>query len=357
MRTILPGFSTISEFVNQLGLNGDCGPTATLGALHEVDPVRWPLTPAALHALDSDEIANGFAEANGAQNIPSLSNYLDRIGVKHTTYGYGACPIDLVHSTLKSLAGKQPVLVEWALAGALPGDEPGVHFHFSTCGGLDTGPAGDGIGGGYLWCDGDNRADDPNGVPRPPVLYTWPQIVAAQPIAMVVFEVPSSQGGPTMITIDHDASGGVTGAQDEHGGRVGAGMALAIEQHGWTGDTIAVSERPVAGVQVAILANSASPHAVLTYTPKFNVGVFDAPDLAIAMRELFSNVDNDAATVAADSASIASLQTELAAANAEIATLKAQPPVIQPPATPPDPQAEDAKAVLALLKKTLTELP
>ena len=112
MRTVLPGFATISEFANQLGLTGDCGPTATLAALHSVDPARWPLTPAALKALDADEIAHGFAEANGAQNIPSLSSYLDRLGVAHTTHGYNACPLDLVHSTLKSLAGSKPVLVE-----------------------------------------------------------------------------------------------------------------------------------------------------------------------------------------------------------------------------------------------------
>jgi hypothetical protein len=49
------------------------------------------------------------------------------------------------------------------------------------------------VGGGYLWCDGDNRADDPGGAPRPPILYTWQQITAAQPIALIVFELPQQE--------------------------------------------------------------------------------------------------------------------------------------------------------------------
>jgi hypothetical protein len=186
MRTLLPGFATLSEFLN--GLHGDCGPTATLAALNAHNPTKWPLTAAALRALADEEIAEGFAEANGAQNIPSMDGYLTKIGVKHETVGYDAFRLDAFHAYLKANAGHKPVIVEWANAGALPGDEVGVHFHYSTCGGIDTGPKGDGVGGGYLWCDGDNRADDPNGVPRPPVLYTWPQIVAAQPIAYVTIE-------------------------------------------------------------------------------------------------------------------------------------------------------------------------
>lgn len=68
MRLVLPGFATMSEFV--ASLTGDCGPTATLAALHCVDPVRWPLSPDGLKALDVDEISHNFAEKNGAQNIP-----------------------------------------------------------------------------------------------------------------------------------------------------------------------------------------------------------------------------------------------------------------------------------------------
>lgn len=203
-RIILPGFATLSEFI--AGLNGDCGPTATLSALNAHNPQKWPLTAAALRALDNEEIAGGWAEKNGAQNIPSLDGYLTHIGVAHDTVGYAQFNLDVFHNALKIVAGHKPVIVEWALAGQLPGDEPGVHFHYSTVGGIDTGPTGDGVGGGYLWCDGDNRADDPNGVPRPPVMYTWQNILAAQPIAYVTIEPyptppPPPPPAPKVISI------------------------------------------------------------------------------------------------------------------------------------------------------------
>jgi hypothetical protein len=66
---------------------------------------------------------------------------------------------------------------------------------------------------------------------------------------------------------------------------------------------------------------------------KFNVGAFDAADLAIA----------------ADGLMKAGPQPQT-----PIATLKAQPPVV---VAPPDPQAVDAKAASAQLKRTLAGLP
>ncbi len=311
MRTVLPGFATISEFANQLGLTGDCGPTATLAALHSVDPARWPLTPAALKALDADEIAHGFAESNGAQNIPSLSSYLDRLGVAHTTHGYNACPLDLVHSTLKSLAGVKPLLVEWANAGALPGDEPGVHFHFSTCGGLDNGPQGDGVGGGYLWCDGDNRADDPNGQPRPPILYTWQQIVAAQPIALIIFELPQKEQ-PMSFVKQPNGTG-----KDPLGHTCGVGFMNELIARGITADG-RLGETYVSGV------NGFKSFLPLT---DGDVLVWDG-----------AHVTHDGALVCAE------LYRLLAP------TLGATP-------TAPDPVAAEAKSSLAQLKKALAALP
>jgi hypothetical protein len=199
-RTMLPNFATLSEFI--AGLNGDCGPTATLSALNFVDPKRWPLDAAGLHALDNDEIAGGFAESNGAQNVNSIDSYLNKIKVAHTTVGYNVFTFAQLHADLKSKAGIKPIIVEWALAGALPGDEAGVHFHYSTCGGLDTGPKGDGVGGGYLWCDGDNRMDDPNGAPRPPVMYTIQQVAAAQPCGYVIIDQASVNAPPVPAPVD-----------------------------------------------------------------------------------------------------------------------------------------------------------
>jgi hypothetical protein len=194
--TMLPGFASLSEFI--AGLNGDCGPTATLALLHEFDAKRWPLDAAALKALDNSEIAGGFAESNGAQNITSLSNYLHTIQVPHATVGYAVFNWDQFHTDLKANAGKNPVLVEWSKAGALPGDEPGVQFHFSTCGGINTGAKGDGVGGGYLWCDGDNRADDQSGAQRPPIFYTIQSVQAAAPCAYIIGALPQPKPPVTL---------------------------------------------------------------------------------------------------------------------------------------------------------------
>jgi hypothetical protein len=170
-----------------------------------VDGARWPLTAAGLKALDADEIAGGFAESNGAQNIPSMSNYLDKVKVQHHVCGYDQFTMDLLHNDLKLNAGHKPIIVEWSLAGNLPGDEAGVHFHYSTCGGIDTGPKGDGVGGGYLWCDGDNRMDDPNGVPRPPVMYTWQQIMAAAPVGYIVINEGPVGAPPAPAPVNYEA--------------------------------------------------------------------------------------------------------------------------------------------------------
>lgn len=358
-RTVLPGFATLSEFV--AGLNGDCGPTATLAALHLVDPARWPLSPAGLKALDSDEIANGFAEANGAQNIPSLAGYLDRVGVRHTTYGYDTCTVDLVHATLKALAGVKPIIVEWSNAGALPGDEPGVHFHFSTCGGIDTGPAGDGIGGGYLWCDGDNRADDPGGQPRPPVLYTWGDIQAAQPIAMVVVEYPQQSAGgqaQQVITLEKNAAGVTTGAHDEHGNHVGAGIAIAIDRAGQLGETLRIGEQNAAGAAFA-----ATQSSVYTWSPAHNDnGVAlraDGVDLAAVVADRTLAAAQAQAQLSAATAANGHLQDQLTAAQTANERLQAQLTADEAKlaqAAQADQKALDAEAAIAALKKAEGEL-
>jgi hypothetical protein len=184
----LPNFATISEFISSL--NGDCGPTATLSALNHVNPEKWPLTAAGLKALDADEIAHGFAEANGAQNVPSMDGYLTKIGIAHHTVSYAGFTFAELHTALKAYAAEYPVIVEWSLAGKLPGDEPAVQFHYSTCGGINTGPKDDGAGGGYLWCDGDNSGDDSTGKPRPPILYTIQQVQAAAPVGYIIVTQP-----------------------------------------------------------------------------------------------------------------------------------------------------------------------
>ncbi|MGZ6392512.1 MAG: hypothetical protein ACXWQZ_25010, partial [Ktedonobacterales bacterium] len=127
----LPGFHTLSEFGQY---HGDCGECATLGVLHALDPQRFPLTLNELNHLTSDAIAHGEADASlsGGMNIPHLDSMLTRLGIAHVTVGYGAFTLDKLHADLKTHAGVHGVIVEWSKGGALPGDESGVQYHYSS---------------------------------------------------------------------------------------------------------------------------------------------------------------------------------------------------------------------------------
>jgi hypothetical protein len=194
MRRTLGDPDTLSEFIT--GLHGDCGPLATLSALTNKSARNWPLNRAGLIIVNDAEARHGFEERNGAQNIYDMSAALGYFGFPanryeqantHTLVGYGQVDLNKLHDVLHAYAGVCSILIEWANAQALPGDEPGVHFHFSNCTGIDSSVdvSSEHLIGTYLFCDGDNRADDQTGQQRPPVWYTWPDIMRAQPVAYI----------------------------------------------------------------------------------------------------------------------------------------------------------------------------
>lgn len=192
MRFVYPGFKSLSEFIAKK--NGDCGALAMLLCLNILDPKRWPLTAAALGELVADLIKRGMAAENGAMNIPEMDAYLKALGVSHSTVGYAAYTEAALHGRLKLLADparRQLVIVEWSAAGkGLHDDEPGVQYHYSAFGGIDTGVKNDGVGGGYLRGDGDSRTDSSAGAPTDPILTRWSDIQAAKPIAFITIPVP-----------------------------------------------------------------------------------------------------------------------------------------------------------------------
>lgn len=232
---LLPNFKTLSEFG---AYHGDCGELATLAALHSIDPAGWPLTLVFLDRMVADELRAGLADPglSGGQNIPAIDTYLARRGIAHTTVGYAQFTLDAFHADLKANAGVRPVIVEWANAGALPGDERGVRYHYSTCGGIDTGPAGDGVGGAYLWADGDNAASTKADGGSAPVRYTWQQVVAAQPIGYIVItqqQAPTSgQSGASGMW--HEQADGT--GRDDAGHSCGAGFMAEIKARGIAAD-------------------------------------------------------------------------------------------------------------------------
>lgn len=192
-RFVIPGAASLSEFV---GLPqhqfGDCGPDATLMALHALWPAKYPLTPYGLGTLDEREESQHYADMDGAQTITSIHNYLAALGISHHFWGFGTPNIvDILHRQLKNyLAFLQPdpIIIEVAAAGiGFRDDEPGVQFHFVAFFGEDDSEAADSgeYIGGYLRGDGDSRTDNPNGSTTPLILTPWPDIAAAQPIGII----------------------------------------------------------------------------------------------------------------------------------------------------------------------------
>lgn len=190
---IIPGAASLSEFVGlPVHQYGDCGPDATLMALHALWPNKYSLSGIGLGELDAREEAAHYAETDGAQTITSIHAYLLSLGVSHAFWGFGTPDVAAVlHNGLHSYiteSNPDPYLVEFSEAGlGFHDDEPGVRFHFATFfGGTDDEPADGGeYKGGYFRGDGDSRTDSTSGSTTPLILTPWPDVVKASPIGII----------------------------------------------------------------------------------------------------------------------------------------------------------------------------
>jgi hypothetical protein len=242
-RYVAPNAGSLSEFG---AFNGDCGGVMLLMLLHCYDPARFPLTLPALNAFVTDLIAHGEAGPNGAMALPAVDAALTRLGIPHTMInGNYAAPAGgsnaAIHAALQAmfsdgaaghpltLVGVETSLAHVGTAGA-PDDEPNVHNHYwGFVGADDATRTPDGKTGGYLRVDGDSNTDSRTGGVTPPILTSWQIIESAQPWGGVVIP-PFAPKVASMWTIERDAQG-ITGAVDEHGAHIGAGMAAYIEAH------------------------------------------------------------------------------------------------------------------------------
>ena len=193
---LCPHFSSMSEFIpsstGQVS-HGDCGWDALLMAANTYDPARFPLTGDGLAALRDDAIAHGYADANGAVNIPNLDRYLTDHGYPHRTVGYAQFDLAALHTLIQGyLTGalKSPIILETSTAGAgLPEDEAGVQFHFFALGGEDSAALdGDGATGGYLRGDGDAVKYNNWPGPKYPLATSWNEIVKAGIIGYIILD-------------------------------------------------------------------------------------------------------------------------------------------------------------------------
>lgn len=257
-RFLCPNFDTLSEFIpSSTGekSHGDCGWLALLLALHCYDAGRYPLNGDGLASVRDDAIRNGYAEANGAVNIPNLDRYLTDHHIPHTTVGYDQYTLDGLHTLLKSYATGflQPVIIECSSAGRLPEDEAGVQYHYYTMGGIDTDIP--------CYFRGDGDAVKYNAWPgfKSPIQTSWDEIVASGPIARIVIHgAPGAPTGglPVALTIETDSAGKVTGAHDDTGSgkHIGEGFALAASQDPKAmASHIIVEEQHIGGQQACVV--------------------------------------------------------------------------------------------------------
>ena len=182
----LPHATAMSEFVSNF--SGDCGETAELCALHVA--LGAALDAEHLGQLVKRDQAHGWAAANGSEPLASIAHDLDLAGARYTSYGFSQPATFDWKGVLRQEAGVKPIILQFANAGVLPGDERGVHFHFVAALGGD--PASD----RYAVADGDNVAA------RQGLLaaYTMAQLEAAEVCGMIVVEMrqAGNTGGQAM---------------------------------------------------------------------------------------------------------------------------------------------------------------
>lgn len=181
----------LSEFV--AGYHGDCGECAELAMLHTLNPAKYPLDAAALSTIVHRDIAHGWASASGAEPISSIARDLGVLGEPYMDYGYSQPPTFDWRGQLALHGGVRAMVFELALAGRLPGDEVGVHYHFIACLGWDV-DANEGI-----FADGDNAAVrvSHNVGPAGLVRYSLAQLEAAQVCGLLICDaVPAAPPPP-----------------------------------------------------------------------------------------------------------------------------------------------------------------
>lgn len=172
---LLPHAGAMSEFQ---GFTGDCGQTAELACLHNIQGLDLSATQ--LNAMVRDQITKGLAGPTGAEPLSSIRADLTARNVPTTTYPYAEpfMPFDAeLLPLLRQWAGVKPIILELAQGGKLPGHtDPGLHYHFIAILGIQP--------EGYLCCDGDHPAAAQGQL----VNYSRGDLQGAVPCGMIVCE-------------------------------------------------------------------------------------------------------------------------------------------------------------------------
>lgn len=181
VHVVVEGFTAITEFPpERKDIHDACGPDAEETCLASCEH-RQPTTGNII-AIRSRGIETGRFRVGGGQNLDQLEADV----AAHTTIKTTKTPmgshIEVIHQALRdAMMRGNPCVLNLALAGALPGNEAGIHYHFVAVGGINTNL-------GYLIANGDE-------VPFGHVGAYWvkwdPGIFQAQPYGLLEFHMPA----------------------------------------------------------------------------------------------------------------------------------------------------------------------
>ena len=180
-----PGLMAMSETD---GHGDTCGPIAYLDYLHLIDPHTWPLNVAAIDTLRQwaidDHNMNQPAWGRG-MTITSMAAELEHrlhiTPVKVVPYNaaldFAAFRADLITALRDH---HQLVIMETSKGYNLPGNQPGVEYHFVLFGGIDSAL-------GYWTCNGDTETALAHpGTAVEPVWYDRAALQASAPVGYLI---------------------------------------------------------------------------------------------------------------------------------------------------------------------------
>lgn len=183
---VVPGFQAITEFA---GHNDDCGPCANQVCAAAVEG-RAPTTDG-MNAIRARDLAAGVLRPGQGQRIDEVAWDVatwthPQIATALTPLGHPVEGPDGIHQRLHdAMMRGNPCVLNLALAGQLPHNEAGIHYHFVAVGGIDADL-------GYLIANGDEVPFGHVGA----YWVKWPSIAAAQPCALLEYHMPAPPPAP-----------------------------------------------------------------------------------------------------------------------------------------------------------------
>lgn len=174
---VVPHFQAITEFA---GHNDDCGPCANQVCAACCE--GRPPTTDGMNAMRARDLAAGKFRDGEGQRLDEVAWDVAQFTspkIETTVTPFGS-PAETIHNALRSALGRgNPCVLNLALAGSLPGNQSGIHYHFVAVGGVDTAL-------GYLIANGDEYPFGRIGT----YWVSWNGILAAQPCGLIEYHMP-----------------------------------------------------------------------------------------------------------------------------------------------------------------------